>query len=443
MSKETFFAAASASCANQGQPNMSMSMRPTTYAESSTRVYRPYTTPYTGVGQVVGNQQPMAATGFTYSNGSIRPVAQAASTPIYEMPALITPAAASVAGKGTTEETEAPSIFTVSKIDVMVDRYRTLGLSKDQTLDATHNYPEAKGLTDKDLEEHVNKLLGRGHSRFSGFRQWSRDTGFADKVSCLLTGTSNRSGFDRFKPGRIRMVPNGFELFANEIQNYKSVAAKYLIVTDIPKADPGGKTPRDDKRRAARLNAIFEAVFAEAELRQYKTERTGLPTSMDANTAFAAAEFVHYDSSDDSDDSDSSDSTNSDDSDNSNPDHSDDSNSNSSDCSDSNIVVSSDSDDSDSSDSDVLNASEDVNSGNKDISEFIENPDGSVTFNPAYLEFMNSKEARELRAAIKASLLIPGDKKDKAEDIPTSEPEDDLVVVEPLSPVLDEDDDNE
>ncbi|KAK7961092.1 hypothetical protein PG988_012306 [Apiospora saccharicola] len=421
MSKETFFAAASASCADQGQPHMNLTMRPASYAESSTRVYRPYTTPYTGVGQVVDNQQPMAAIGFkvaeAYNNTSspstitTRPVIAQGHYPIHEMPAP-------VVAQGSTpeftkpdapksEKDEAPSIFMISKIDIIVDRYRTLGLSKEQTLDATHHYPEAKELTDKDLQDHATKLLGRGRSRFCGFRQWSRDTGFADK----------------------------------------SVAAKYLIVSDIPKADPGGKKPRDDKPRAARLNAIFEAIFAEAELRQYKTERTGLPTSMDENTVFAAAEFVYYDDSDDSDDSDSSEGSNSNSSDGSELDDKDGSELDDKDGSDSDDSDGSgpDSDDSDNSDSDNSNSdnSDKAKDSKEDISEFIENPDGSVTFNPAYLEFMNSEEARELRAAIKASLLVPADKKDKAEDMPASESEDDLVVVEPLSPVLNKDDDNE
>lgn len=88
--------------------------------------------------------------------------------------------------------------------------YRYLNLTKDQTLDQCNRYPEAKDLTDKQLDEHALKLHGRGCSTYCSFRQWSPDAKFIDEVSYIYSQVV-----------WFRTVPNGFKRVINGIQYYK------------------------------------------------------------------------------------------------------------------------------------------------------------------------------------------------------------------------------
>ena len=206
MSKETFHAAASASHANQGQHFRYM-LRDSATPESNEQGYKPYTIPYSGTGQAVSNQQPMAAAGFRVMENyhNMR------QFPMYRMPAPMTPPgsftpAGLVTPRGPAappsppvtknatpiftelkapqpEKHEAPFIFTINKLDIMVDRYRCQGLTKEQVLEQTNLYPEAKELTDMDLQTHAAKLYGRARNTYCAFRQWSSDAKFIDDVS--------------------------------------------------------------------------------------------------------------------------------------------------------------------------------------------------------------------------------------------------------------------
>ncbi|KAK8017280.1 hypothetical protein PG991_008356 [Apiospora marii] len=339
MSKETFFAAASASHANQGQPYMT-SMSPASFPEPRKYGHMPYyTIPHSGVGQAMDNHQPMPSEFRVVENYdhtgaptvpflTRRRVIARGSHPMHKVPAPVTPPSlaaplvappiASPAAVIKSVTHEAPSISTINKIDIMVDRFRCQGLTKEQVLEQHDLYPEAKELTDMDIQAHAQKLYGRGRNTYCVFRQWSPDAKFVDEA----------------------------------------VANNYLVVTDIPKADPHGNKPRDISRRADRLNAIFVAIFSEADLLGWMTERTRLPTMMDAATGVAAARFSNGGSSDNDDD-----------------------------------------------DEDEMEK--------KDISEFIEHPDGSVAFNPDYLERMNGEGSGPLRAAVKKSILsLPADDED-------------------------------
>ena len=161
------------------------------------------------------------------------------------------------------------------------------------------------------------------------------------------------------------------------MQYYKTVANNYLIATDIPKADPNGNKPSDVSRRADRLNAILKAMFSEAELLTWMTERTRLPTMMDAATGEAAAKFFNGGS--DSDDAE-------------------------------------------------VEEKKDL----KNLAEFIDHPDGSTTFNPEYLEKVNGQDASALRALIKESLLIPDNKKNESVD--KDDESDELPACPPSTP---------
>ena len=48
------------------------------------------------------------------------------------------------------EKHEAELIFTINKIDIVVDRYRCQGLTKEQVLEQCNLHPEAKELTGMD-----------------------------------------------------------------------------------------------------------------------------------------------------------------------------------------------------------------------------------------------------------------------------------------------------
>lgn len=269
--------------------------------------------------------------------------------PIYKMPAPKDSAPVIIAEGSTPkvakpeelkpEKREAPFIFQISKIDVMVDRYRCLNLTKDQTLNNYNRYPKGRDLTDKDLQDHAVKLHGRGRNTYCGFRQWSPDAKFIDEVSYTYSLKSVGTVLNQTVPNGF----SGFKRFANEFQYYKKVAANYLAVTDIPHADPHGNKPRDIERRAARLNALFTALFSEAELLQWVTERTHCPTFMDAVTALAAYEFFNPSDSDDDD------------------------------------------------------------------NEFVEQPDGSLGFQPTYVERVNSEDSAAVRAEMEKSLLVSVD----------------------------------
>ena len=103
--------------------------------EPNKQGYKPYTTPYSGVGQAVNNQEPMAATGPRVIENNWNTCTYL----MYKMPAPAsppTPRATAVFAELKSpqpEKHEAPFIFTINKIDIMVDRYRYQSLAKEAT----------------------------------------------------------------------------------------------------------------------------------------------------------------------------------------------------------------------------------------------------------------------------------------------------------------------
>lgn len=71
-----------------------------------------------------------------------------------------------------SERHEAPFIFTINKIDSMIDRYRCQSLTEEQAPEQSNLYTQAKELTDMDIQAHAAKLYDRSNT-YCSFRHWS------------------------------------------------------------------------------------------------------------------------------------------------------------------------------------------------------------------------------------------------------------------------------
>ncbi|KAK6851565.1 hypothetical protein PG995_011690 [Apiospora arundinis] len=245
MSKKTFAAAARMSSADQGQYNINLKPAGSDERKSHNQVYMPYTTPYTGVGQVVSNQKPMAASGFKVHE-SAKPITVAAYNSVAN---LNQPIAHNEKPKvGVLRLPGSYDMSELSTIDRLVRRYRGMkdlpgykGMNLEQQLAL---YPEIENISGNEIKDHAAVLKKRKENDVLVFNAWKDvsmrvNDSFEHLAGSWMAITYHEKRFRMQREARIELILNNIAMEVQLLECMKDHPAYNAMVKGMrPEHDP-------------------------------------------------------------------------------------------------------------------------------------------------------------------------------------------------------------